>query len=144
MIINKSHPKVFFFGKRANIKTGVSRRQSTSKFPKNKHFLPPDTHTCVCVSGGKKCLFFGNFDVLCFLETPVSRFALFKLYYQLQRIIIPPHCQYGLLKHVCLCVKITATIGSKPEVYNLSYFFSNNVICLSYHLHEKNFLSFLQ
>ena len=31
---------------------------------------------CVCVSGGKKCLFFGNFGVLCFLETPVLRFAL--------------------------------------------------------------------
>ena len=25
--------------------TGVSRKQSTPKFPKNKHFLPPDTHT---------------------------------------------------------------------------------------------------
>ena len=24
---------------------GVSRKQSTPKFPKNKHFLPPDTHT---------------------------------------------------------------------------------------------------
>ena len=31
---------------------------------------------CVCVSGGNKCLFFGNFCVLCFLETPVLRFAL--------------------------------------------------------------------
>ena len=30
----------------------------------------------VCVSGGKKCLFFENFGVLYFLETPVSRFAL--------------------------------------------------------------------
>ena len=30
----------------------------------------------MCVSGGKKCLFFGNFGVLCFLETPVLRFAL--------------------------------------------------------------------
>ena len=59
--------------KRANLKTGVSRKQSTPKFPKNKHFLP---HTYVCVSGGKKCLFFGNFGVLCFLETPVLRFAL--------------------------------------------------------------------
>ena len=29
----------------------------------------------VCVSGGKKCLFFGKFGVLCFLETPVLRFA---------------------------------------------------------------------
>ena len=29
-----------------------------------------------CVSGGKKCSFFGKFDSLCFLETPVLRFAL--------------------------------------------------------------------
>ena len=35
---------------------------------------------CVCVSGGKKCLFFGNFGVLCFLETPVLRFALLPYY----------------------------------------------------------------
>ena len=49
-------------------------------FVKNKHFLPPDTHTYVCVSGCKKCSFFGKFVVLCFLETPVFRFALL-LYY---------------------------------------------------------------
>ena len=66
--------------KRANLKTGVSGKQSTSKFPKNKHFLPPDTHTYVCISGGKKYLFFGNFDVLCFPETPVLRFALLPYY----------------------------------------------------------------
>ena len=47
---------------------------------KKKHFLPPDTHTHVCVSEGKKCLFFGNFGVLCFLETPVLRFALLPYY----------------------------------------------------------------
>ena len=29
-----------------NLKTGISRKQSTPKFPKNKHFLPLDTHTC--------------------------------------------------------------------------------------------------
>ena len=29
----------------------------------NEHFLPPDTHTYVCVSGGKKCYFFGKFCV---------------------------------------------------------------------------------
>ena len=34
----------------------------------------------MCVSGGKKCLFFGNFGVLCSLETPVSRFALLPYY----------------------------------------------------------------
>ena len=39
-------------------------------FPKNKHFLPP-----LCISGDKKCSFFGKFGMLCFLETPVCRFA---------------------------------------------------------------------
>ena len=42
----------------------------------NKHFLPPDTHTCVYESGGRKCLFFGKCGVLCSLKTPVLRFAL--------------------------------------------------------------------
>ena len=59
----------------ANLKTGASRKQSTPNFPKNEH-LPPDTYTYVCVPGGKKCLFYGKFGVLCFLETPVLRFAL--------------------------------------------------------------------
>ena len=53
-----------------------SRKQSTPIFPKNKQFLPPGTHTYLCVSGGKNCLFFGNFDMHCFLKTPVLRFAL--------------------------------------------------------------------
>ena len=66
--------------KRANLKTVVSRKQSTPNFPKNEHFLPPDTHTYVCVSGGKKCSFFGKFGVLCFLETPVLRFVLLSYY----------------------------------------------------------------
>ena len=54
---------------------GVSKKQRTPSFPKNKQFLPHDAHTYVCVSGGKKCLFFGKFGVLCFLETSVLRFA---------------------------------------------------------------------
>ena len=49
---------------------GVSRKQSMPNFPKNKHFLLPDTHMYVCVSGDKKRSFFGKFGVLCFLETP--------------------------------------------------------------------------
>ena len=32
----------------------------TQNFPKNC-FLPPDTHTYMGVSGGRKCKFFGNF-----------------------------------------------------------------------------------
>ena len=46
-----------------------------------QHFLSPDTHTYVCVSGDKKCPLVGKFGVLCFLETPVLRFALL-LYYR--------------------------------------------------------------
>ena len=34
-------------GKRANLKTGVTRKQSTPIFAKNEHFLPPDTYTYV-------------------------------------------------------------------------------------------------
>ena len=36
------------------------------------------------VSGGKKCLFFRNFGMLCFLETPVLRFALLPYYRTIQ------------------------------------------------------------
>ena len=31
--------------RRANLKTGVSRKQGTPNFPKNEHFLPADTRT---------------------------------------------------------------------------------------------------
>ena len=62
--------------KKANLKTGVSRKQSASNFLKKEHFSPPDTHMYVCLSKGKRYLFFGKFGVLYFLETPVSRFAL--------------------------------------------------------------------
>ena len=62
--------------KKANLKTGVSRKQSASNFPKKEHFSPPDTHMYVCLSKGKRYLFFGKFGVLYFLETPVSRFAV--------------------------------------------------------------------
>ena len=39
-----------------------------------------DMSSYVCVSGGKKCFFFGKFAVLCFLETTVLRLALFSYY----------------------------------------------------------------
>ena len=37
------------------IHCGVIHLERTLNFPKSYHFLPPDTHLCVCVSGGKKC-----------------------------------------------------------------------------------------
>ena len=42
-----------------NRKLSVTRQNGESQnFPKNENFLPPDTHTYVCVSGDKKCSFF--------------------------------------------------------------------------------------
>ena len=60
-------------------KGSISKRSSPN-YPKSDHFLPPDTNTYLCVSGGKKCSFFGKFGVLCFFETPVLRFALLPYY----------------------------------------------------------------
>ena len=47
---------------------------SAPNFPKEKHFLPLDTYTYMCVLGGKKCLFSGKFRFLCFLVT--TRFEI--------------------------------------------------------------------
>ena len=42
---------------------GIIHLVRTQNVPKNLHFSPLDTHTYVCVSGGKKCKFFGKFCV---------------------------------------------------------------------------------
>ena len=47
----------------------------TIKHVKISEHLPPDTDTYVCVSGSRKCSFFGRFGVLCFLVTSVLKFA---------------------------------------------------------------------
>ena len=50
--------------RKGKYQNGCFKKQSTTNFPKNENFLPPDTHTCMCVSagggGGKKCSFFGK------------------------------------------------------------------------------------
>ena len=46
----------------------------------------PD-NTYVCVSGGKKCSFFGKFAMLCFLETPFLRFFLLLYYLRRKEIL---------------------------------------------------------
>ena len=54
-----------FEDKRANLKTEVTRKESAPNFP------------FVCVSGGKKCLFFEEFDVLsCYIRFEIPPFAL--------------------------------------------------------------------
>ena len=65
-------PQSEFVGNKAEgriSKRVLQSKQSTPSFLKNEHFLPPD-----------KCSFFRKFGVLCFLVTPVFRFALLRYY----------------------------------------------------------------
>ena len=60
------------------------KKARPAKISEKQTFLTPDTQTYVCVSGVKKCLFFRNFGLFCFLETPVLRFALLPYYRSIQ------------------------------------------------------------
>ena len=103
----------------------VSRKQSTPNFPKNKHFFPLDTHTCVCVSGGKKCSFFGKFGRLCLLETPVLRFALLPYYrrnvFHMMRVLVVMMVAQRILtfhnQPVITCSKLTIETLEKGVKY---------------------------
>ena len=59
------------------ISNGCFKKTKHVKFSEKQVFL---ALWYACVSGGKKCLFFGKFDVLCFLGTPVLRFAFLPYY----------------------------------------------------------------
>ena len=66
-----------------NLSSSVIMQKSESQnrcYKKTKHAKFSEKRifrTCACASqGGRKCLFFGKFDVLCFLVTPLLRFAL--------------------------------------------------------------------
>ena len=80
-----------FFNMHERVKTSAIRQKSESQsgcYKKTKHikfstkrtFLTPYVCAylvCVCVSGSKKCSFFGKFGLLCSPVTHVLRFALF-------------------------------------------------------------------
>ena len=76
LVIFRKQSHLFLY----SISSVIGQKGESPNFLKNEDFLPPDTHTYVCVSGGKKCSFFREFGVLCFLETPVLRFALLSYY----------------------------------------------------------------
>ena len=87
----KLYTHIFHYFIRNKAKGRISKRvfqesKACQNFRKTNISYPRDTHTYVCISGGKKCLFSGNFGVLCFLETPVLRFALLPYYRRFQRI----------------------------------------------------------
>ena len=89
--------------KKANLKTEITKKQSTSIFPKKQTFLIPwyahemvkHTQTnrwqqptnylnefdhFVSVSGGVTCSFSGKLGVLCFVVNSILRFALLPYY----------------------------------------------------------------
>ena len=79
---------------------GCFKKTHHAKFFEKLTVLPSDTHTYVCISGGKKCLFFGKFGVLCFLETPVLRFALLPYYQWFASYVSSCHYQIFMNYHL--------------------------------------------
>ena len=46
---------------------GCYKKTKNARFPKDKHFFPPDAQTCVCLWRGKKCSFSENLVCIAFL-----------------------------------------------------------------------------
>ena len=65
---------------RRESQNGCFRKTKPPKFCEKRIFLTPWYAHVHVRSGGKKCLFSGKFDLLCFLETPVLRFTLLPYY----------------------------------------------------------------
>ena len=73
----------FFVGIKAKGRISKNERfkkKNHAKFSVKRTFLIP---WYAHVSGSKKCSFYGKFGVLCFLETPVFRFAFLPYYRRL-------------------------------------------------------------
>ena len=92
------------------------------------------TRTYLCVSGGKKCSFFGKFGVLCFLETRILRFALLPYYQQtlvsILAYMLKGYIYLSLLK--CLhsqspqCQSIRKETGFKFFPWHFPTFYTSN------------------
>ena len=123
-------------GQRANLLTGLSRKQSTPNFPRNEHFLPPDTHTYVCVSGrcvsgGKKCSFFEQFGVFCFIETPVLRFPLLPYYRRVINAKTPFSSVFkSCVRHICARLYLSLSESTCETRKNVFCFTSKTLFVL--------------
>ena len=87
MVIQLNSSVIWQKGKSPNGGNKNTKHVKFSNFPKNERFLPPDTHTYVCVSGGKKRSFFGKFGVLlysCYLLFEIRPFAILLTKYNSQ------------------------------------------------------------
>ena len=107
---------VYFDGNKVKgrISKRVLQENKASQIFRKTNTYPPGTHTCFCVSGGKKCSFLGKFGVLYFLVTPVYRFAFLPHY----RRFVP-----------LICRSVHKTL---PNIYGR--FFGRHYICLTDYL----------
>ena len=79
------HSQVKFVGNKAKgwISKRVFQENKARQFFRKTNISYPLICTRTCGTGGKKCSFFGKFGVLCYLETPVLRFAFLPYYRQI-------------------------------------------------------------
>ena len=79
--LKKSNKKLLIIRQKSESQNECFKKTKHAKFSEKRTFITPwYPLTYVCVSGCKKCLFFGKFSVLCFLETSDLRFALLPYY----------------------------------------------------------------
>ena len=79
MVIQLNSSVIWQKGKSQNGGNKNTKHVKFSNFPKNERFLPPDTHTYVCVSGGKKTFVFRKIWralYSCYLRFEIRPFAI--------------------------------------------------------------------
>ena len=69
---------------------GGNKKTKHAKFSENEHY-----HMYVCVSGGKKCSFFGELSVVCLLITFVLRFASLPYYRRIMVVNLMKNSKIG-------------------------------------------------
>ena len=97
------------------------KKTKHAKFSEKRTFLPPDTHTYMCVSGGNKRSFFGKFGVLCFLETLVLIFAY-----------LPYYRQYSVINILRLFLRVKCHLFYTLSSFSVQYLFFTNVTAVSH------------
>ena len=126
-------------GKRANLKTEVTRKESTPNFPKNTHFYPVTrTRMCayqevwnVCFSENLTC--FGKLiRKILRPVTPALRFALLPYYRRTENLIQQRNSKYSIpefviadIKNKWHDIKINFHVHSNTLISNATYHWMN-------------------
>ena len=101
-----------------NLKMGVTRKQSTANFSKNKH-LPPDTHTYVCVSGVRNVLFLENL-VWRVVLLPYSRRGFYPMHFYFSYFLFP----FLTILWLCCIMHFRVLLPRSPLEQNHDHFLS--------------------